>query len=519
MPQQIDVPGMGVVEFPDGMSDDDIVKAIQANKPSAAADVAKSAGIGLAQGAIALPGLPGDLERLLPKAGDFLREKAVQYGLMTPEQAEADKAKMVAQGFRDYGEFKLPSSADIQRKVEGVTGKFYEPQTRYGQYAQSGGQFVGNPLSYVGGGTLPVKAATALASGLGSEAAGQATEGTQYEPYARLAGAIIAGGATGAALPGEVAVPTRQALKDVAGEGYKAAREIGGEVSGPAVGNLGDTIMRGLEQDGINAKLAPKTFSILDEVANPPAGSTATISNFETIRRTLKNAAQDFSNGTERLAASQAINKLDDYLAAIPRADIASEPFAGALEQAGNIRDEARANYAAAKRAELLDDKLRAAEIQAAKANSGQNFTNTARQRIADVLMRPKLAQGYNADELAQMEQVVRGTTTGNALRRVGNLLGGGGGLGQLLAAGAGGALGEYIDGHQGGAAGAVALPILGILARRGAAASTSRQIQILDQLVRSRSPLAEQMAANAPVSANARAAMIRALLANTTNP
>jgi hypothetical protein len=36
MPQRINVPGHGIVEFPDGMSDADIVKAISANTPSAA---------------------------------------------------------------------------------------------------------------------------------------------------------------------------------------------------------------------------------------------------------------------------------------------------------------------------------------------------------------------------------------------------------------------------------------------------------------------------------------------------
>lgn len=34
MPQQIDVPGMGVVEFPDGMSDDDIAQAIKRSMPA-----------------------------------------------------------------------------------------------------------------------------------------------------------------------------------------------------------------------------------------------------------------------------------------------------------------------------------------------------------------------------------------------------------------------------------------------------------------------------------------------------
>lgn len=38
MPQQIEVPGHGLVEFPDGMSDADIVKAIRANTPGLKAD-------------------------------------------------------------------------------------------------------------------------------------------------------------------------------------------------------------------------------------------------------------------------------------------------------------------------------------------------------------------------------------------------------------------------------------------------------------------------------------------------
>lgn len=44
MPQVIDVPGQGLVEFPDGMSDDDIVRAIQANTPKQQNALAEDAG-------------------------------------------------------------------------------------------------------------------------------------------------------------------------------------------------------------------------------------------------------------------------------------------------------------------------------------------------------------------------------------------------------------------------------------------------------------------------------------------
>ena len=71
MAQQIEVPGMGIVEFPDGMSDADIAGAIKKNMPAQAAPqmgigedlsgVAKAAPGRLVGG---LAGIPGDLYHL-----------------------------------------------------------------------------------------------------------------------------------------------------------------------------------------------------------------------------------------------------------------------------------------------------------------------------------------------------------------------------------------------------------------------------------------------------------------------
>lgn len=50
MPQRIDVPGMGVVEFPDGMSDAQIAAAIKANMPAPEPGMLESLGAGLGKG-------------------------------------------------------------------------------------------------------------------------------------------------------------------------------------------------------------------------------------------------------------------------------------------------------------------------------------------------------------------------------------------------------------------------------------------------------------------------------------
>lgn len=200
MPQRIDVPGMGVVEFPDGMSDADIVAAIQRSQTSTGADVAKSAGIGLAKGAIGIAGLPGDVAELgargIDRASRFVGD---MIGVTVPKRQDAAPT---------YG------SADIQKGIEGYTGEFYKPQTTPGRYAETIGEFA--PAIASGHGGLVRRLVTqVVAPAVASEAAGQYTKDTPAEPWARLAGALVAPGAVGAAerlVTPAPSNPARQAL-------------------------------------------------------------------------------------------------------------------------------------------------------------------------------------------------------------------------------------------------------------------------------------------------------------------
>lgn len=64
MPQRIDIPGQGVVEFPDGMSDADIVGAIKRlsapQRQESVTDAPNAVGTGFFRGAVRLAGLPVD---------------------------------------------------------------------------------------------------------------------------------------------------------------------------------------------------------------------------------------------------------------------------------------------------------------------------------------------------------------------------------------------------------------------------------------------------------------------------
>lgn len=322
---------------------------------------------------------------------------------------------------------------------------------------------------------------------------------TPMNPAARIGDQAIPGAAR-SLVPQRPAVPTAEQLKQAADAGYAAARNSGVEIAAPSVDTLARSIRQTLEQDGIIGELAPKTFAVIGKLQNPPSGSVATVAGIDAARRAFGHAAGDFTNKTEQLAAKRAIERLDEFMAALPpQSVVAGTP--AAVANVGNVFRDARGNFAAASRSEKVTGAADRAELNAAVANSGQNLDNATRQRLRDILVRPKESRGYSPQELAQMETAARGTLPTNAARFTGNLLGGGGGLAAQTSGAIGGVLGAAATGSPIGAVAAVVPPTAGYAFKKLANALTKRQVGKLDEMVRKRSPLYEQTVAN-PVMA-----------------
>lgn len=177
------------VEAPDIMT---AGKAFQSYTPVAPSgqgeDILKSGLSGLASGATKLAGLIPDLAgmakgALNKYAFDPLLNATIGQPSkpLTPENQPPDINAMAG-------------SANIQKGVEKLTGDFYKPQTTAGKYTHSVGEaLLGSVLMP---GSAAFRALSGVGAGLGSETAGQATEGTKYEsyaPYARVAGAVAGG--------------------------------------------------------------------------------------------------------------------------------------------------------------------------------------------------------------------------------------------------------------------------------------------------------------------------------------
>jgi hypothetical protein len=308
--------------------------------------------------------------------------------------------------------------------------------------------------------------------------------GTPMSPAAR-----VGVGWAGVTKTKDAPAPTQQALESAATAGYDKARNLGVEIHPGAVSALGDKIGSSLNEMGINGELAPKTFSILDRLRNPPEASVVTVPNLETLRRSFGHAAGDFSNPTEQLAAKRAQGHLADYLASVPDQDVIRGP---AAEVSGIIK-EANGNYAAAKRAELLAEELGKAEQNASSANSGANVGNAERAKLKQLYQNDRKSAGFTDAELDQVDKIIRGTPLANTTRATGNLLGGGGGLAAFHAAATGGTAGFAAGGPLGMAVG-LTTPAVGYGLKKYSDSLGQKQIDLLQEMVRRRSPLADSM-------------------------
>ena len=121
------------------------------------------------------------------------------------------------------------------------------------------------------------------------------------------------------------------------------------------------------------------------------------------MRKVLSKIAR--KSPEESDAAGTALGHIDYLLSPIPEAD------------------QARATYAAAKRAETIHDAMARAELNAATSGSGQNLDNTTRAAFKSILLDKKAQRGFTPDELGQMAVIARGGAVGNISRWLGSLL------------------------------------------------------------------------------------------------
>lgn len=173
-------------------------------------DIMRSAGTGLRRGAEGLVGLPEDVAH-------GMRWAASKTGLV-PGGDDYVAGKNLTRG---------PETQEVNKASDEAIGPGYEPQTTAGEYAKTVGEFVPGSVLMPGGSLARSVVGGGIVPGLASEAAGQATEGTDAEPWARAAGGLGGGVAGGLLLAPRQALTRQQGRRqDVIEAGNRQGVEL-----------------------------------------------------------------------------------------------------------------------------------------------------------------------------------------------------------------------------------------------------------------------------------------------------
>lgn len=383
---------------------------------STAMDVAKSAGVGAAKGAIGLAGMVGDAAHTLGDLRDRYISNPISHalGLKEVNLDAPDPAQAIG-------------SDNIQKQVEKVTGAFRAPQTTAGKYAES----VGAMLPAVVGGpeTLASRLMTrVVVPGLASEAAGQATEGTAAEPWARVGAGMLGGAAAARVAAARSAQPLQamqgiDAVKADTNRLYNDPALQALRVHGGAVSQTGDNIAQALQSKGWFADDHAGVYNDIKRLQN--VDPSVSFQELEAIRKSLGNKAgeiKDFRPTESAKAAATAKRMLDDFVnvdMTNPNNVLTGNPVA-----ARQAIQTARASGGAVARSETISRMLDNAQIDAAGNNSGRNIENKIRQTLKPLLKNGEARiAGYTDDEKNMLRSQVRGSYVTDGLRTLGNAI------------------------------------------------------------------------------------------------
>lgn len=440
-----------------------------------AIDMARSIPGGIAKGASAIAGLPGDIDAGLTGVADYVM------GQLDPETLQ----KMQAGREQPHSIPKPPTSGEVLNAVSKPFGGMYDPKTTGGQYAETVASFAPNAIAP---GSAVQKAARVLVPGIASEEAGQQTKGTKWEPIARaggaLAGGIGEGIAEGIGHARAHQIMSPEELGKAKNAAYKAAEQHGVVIKDTAWRGLANDVTTEMSKGPFRPDLHAGAQSALETILAEKG--PVTLENADAIRQVVNDAIETASknNGGDLKRATKIKGMLDEFLDNITPADtVSGDPTVAVpiLKQARNL---AQREFKSKQIQKIIDLSVNQASGNNSALGVGQAMRQQFKNLNAQLIKNPAMAKGFSPAERAAIDRVVNGGPIENALRLFGKLaptnaisMGVGPSLGAAIGAGIGGPVGAGI--------GAVGVPAAGAAARGSASLLTQRNARLAEELMR----------------------------------
>ena len=342
-------------------------------------------------------------------------------------------------GVRTYEEAKDLLGYDVGEKtpvLKSTAGEFlreafpaeeYQPQTTAGKYAQTISEFL--PSAVVGGPAgLLRRGVTMGVAGAGSEAAGQAAEGTQFEIPARMIGAFVspsiaakAGNKTVQTLfKRSVERPTLENLQQTKNAAYSAVDKSGVKFDPSEINQIVAKSRSAVSNFNYVPEVDLQTKAALKTI-EAQLNSSMSVGQLDKLRQGLY---KRYNAARNEQGIREIINVIDDAIEA--------------KAPANKLMQTARQANTRYKKLELLEDAFRKAELDASVSGSGGNLVNNYRRAVKNILTSKRAMRYFNdPEEIKVMEQFVKGSMSENALLLIGKMSPSGNGLMQALNIGA----------------------------------------------------------------------------------
>lgn len=393
-------------------------------------DVLKSAGSGLVEGAYGIPGMVGDVIDLTRAAGTWLGDRARELAGKPPIEGLAPDP---------LGISNVPGTQDLMQ----MTGfEPYQPQTRTGKFARTAASFV--PMAAAGNATGGIKNALSgavkygVVPGLTSEAAGQLTEGTKWEPAARVAGAF-GGAALASGVSGALKYASKpkdpnlapifdkaQKLKDYAGKLYDRVDAAGIQVEPISMQAGVSRIEAIIAREGLSGKTVPaetqRALAILQEAAARPN----TFKELDKVRQAVKEAFSYGSPSESRLA-TLITREFDGFVNSLGPQDIVSGV---SPQQTVSLLNKARGAWAQGTglgdKADMINNIWQRSLDKVGANYSKAGIMTALRQEFRSLNNKIRtdkdIARLFTGVERDAINDIVRGGKLENALRNIGKL-------------------------------------------------------------------------------------------------
>lgn len=422
-------------------------------------DVAQAAAGGVMRGAVSTLALPEMAARAIRRGGEEVYQA---FGGEVKEETPILETytEELARGIIGA----VPLAEEIME---------YEPQTTTGKFFGTAAEFVGGAGAAGGVGRLAAKGAkklsakkveniaeglaktgltkeaqaAAITAGVASEAAGQATEGTELEPYARVAGAIAAptvvarsfnlaakpydtwvkprqiydqvktgNEAVDLTLSRAIAKPSKETQKAFKDTAYREVDKIGDTFSQDDLMGLAENTRAKLYQGVAGNKLditpqgkfrgeghIKQALDIIDEYTDAPS----TLSNLDNMRQRIRTVWKRGEDGA-RAFDPRIKEILDDIDRLIETKTVGSELLSAA--RLGHIRT---------KKLEILEDALEAADRE---VKSGASITKRYQAALKKISTQKRSKSYFTDVEIDAMDRILEGQIDDKILRQFGKL-------------------------------------------------------------------------------------------------